>query len=221
MRRGLRPEAWVLIICGSVGVLVGADALVRTLRGAPRAVEPPAQNAQRDAAMAGSRSGEIAVKTGLSKDTLAPDFELPEQSGRRRKLSDFAGKPTLLAFYCGCARCGMMAQMIYEIETSMGPKQPQNVAVVTMDPASLDTWARNSRFRGTMLLEAKKGPVMAQYSGHPCPRVYLLGPDQRIRYVTPSPENPQSPEQILDPLAAAMGSSWRFAQFDALKPVDQ
>ncbi len=35
----------------------------------------------------------------LEEGSLAPDFELPDQDGRMRKLSDFKGKKVILYFY--------------------------------------------------------------------------------------------------------------------------
>ena len=35
----------------------------------------------------------------IEKDKLAPDFELPDESGQIHKLSDYKGKPVVLYFY--------------------------------------------------------------------------------------------------------------------------
>ncbi|MFL7867345.1 MAG: thioredoxin-dependent thiol peroxidase [Anaerolineales bacterium] len=35
----------------------------------------------------------------ISSDILAPDFELPDETGAMRKLSDFRGQPVVLYFY--------------------------------------------------------------------------------------------------------------------------
>jgi peroxiredoxin Q/BCP len=35
----------------------------------------------------------------LSEKTIAPDFELADESGKLHKLSDYRGKPVLLYFY--------------------------------------------------------------------------------------------------------------------------
>src|SRR4051794_9711585 len=47
---------------------------------------------------------------GLPVGTAAPDFELPDLAGVRRRLSDFRDKPVLLIFFNpGCGYCTRMA----------------------------------------------------------------------------------------------------------------
>src|SRR3954454_24280813 len=50
---------------------------------------------------------------GLPVGTTAPDFELPDLAGVRRRLSDFRGKPVLLVFFH--PRCGYCTQMAADL----------------------------------------------------------------------------------------------------------
>ncbi|MFN3648487.1 MAG: peroxiredoxin family protein [Armatimonadota bacterium] len=202
---------WLLGILVVIGSVLGGDILLRTM---PRAPASPAGLVE--ATGAAARSGQAGVPEitrpvgkGLPIGSLAPDFELPDLQGKAHHLSEFRGKPVLMAFYCGCARCNMLAQILSTVLEEIPGEKPHNLVVTSIDPAALPRWSENAGFDGTFLLEKRNGSVATQYDGEACPRVYVLDKELRVRHVTPSPELEAGAQMILNPLAKALGSKWR------------
>src|SRR3954454_10863544 len=50
---------------------------------------------------------------GLSVGTIAPEFELPDLAGARRKLSEFRGRDVLLIFFN--PKCGFCTRMAADL----------------------------------------------------------------------------------------------------------
>lgn len=207
--RRVHPEMWVLGILAAVGILVGTDFLIRTL--AKPAQARGAEAADGDLRPADAALPEVTgpVGKGLPIGSVAPEFELPDAEGKRHRLAELRGKPVVLAFYCGCARCGMMAQILTTMIEQIPGEKPHNLVVTSMDPVSLPRWAEKAEFSGTLLLEERNGPVATKYEGEPCPRVYVLDRELRVRHVTPSPQIEAGMQLILNPLAEALGTRWR------------
>ncbi len=71
---------------------------------------------------------------------LAPDFELPDENGRLIKLSDFAGKPTMLFVYEGhCPPCDRDAQAFRSLINEIGNANLKVITVYTF----LQSYGRN------------------------------------------------------------------------------
>src|SRR5262249_54846456 len=63
--------------------------------------------------LAMGNAGQRHEARGLSVGTLAPDFELPDLGGRRRKLSSFRGQDVLLIFFN--PKCGFCTKMAADL----------------------------------------------------------------------------------------------------------
>ena len=100
----------------------------------------------------------------LELNSQAPDFELPDQNGNMRKLSDFRGKKVVLYFYpkdntSGCTKqaCGF---------TLLSPKfQEKNAVVIGV---SKDSVASHKRFEekqnlSIILLSDPETKVLQEY----------------------------------------------------------
>jgi peroxiredoxin len=216
MRKRVQGQTVVLGAIFAVAALIGIEYVLRGVRPAPpEPEEQPEIVAEQPKAV---------KSNGLAKGSLAPDFELPDDQGRVRRLRDFAGKKLILSFYCGCARCGLMAQGIHKIEELLVEgARPETVAVVTMEPAALPRWREDSGFEGKFLVADKKSPVIATYHGYPCPRVYVLDEDQRILHSTPEPSESMSmdPAEIMNPIAHAVESPYMITPRQMTAPGPQ
>ena len=100
----------------------------------------------------------------LELNSQAPDFELPDQNGNMRKLSDFRGKKVVLYFYpkdntSGCTKqaCGF---------TLLSPKfQEKNAVIIGV---SKDSVASHKRFEekqnlSIILLSDPETKVLQEY----------------------------------------------------------
>src|SRR5262249_55693848 len=69
---------------------------------------------------------------GLPIATVAPDFELPDWAGVRRKLSEFRGKDLLLVFFSPkCGFCTRMAADLAALAAGGGEGQAVPIVVTT------------------------------------------------------------------------------------------
>lgn len=192
MKRRLNANTWILIgLCGIL-LLVGADAAVRLFAGASGASSEPG-------------AAPPAEDSHLMAGDQAPDFTLPDRSGRPHKLSELVHRDTVLCFTCGCANCLDVQTYLGILLKKMGARAPSVVTVTTMPKDREDAWRRDTRLKETLLYEPKDGPVMAQYQGHPCPRIYRLKPDRQIWWIGPSPNQVPSMRELGDAMAANLG----------------
>jgi peroxiredoxin len=162
------------------------------------------------AARPGKQDEDAGIKhPGLRTGTTAPDFRLPDRDGHYHSLAEFKGRRTLLAFFCGCSRCRLMASAIEEIERNAQDEKPQHLTVMSILPQNLQSWKESTGYPGTFLFEnGEDKPVIHRYDGAPCPRVYVLDPELHIEYVSSSPDSNAQPGEVLAPLARALHSVW-------------
>lgn len=222
MKRKMSNEVRLGMIILLIVLAIGADATVRMLRpGGPAKPEKPEVMAAAPAPQASAKpqnptseldsgSPSPSVKDTLAVGMQAPDFELEDDKGEKRKLSHYRDHRTILTFYCGCSRCAMMNGLLQGMRPLVGDEIPNYVAVTTMDVEALPSWKKNTNFDGVLLKANRYGPVVKKYNGHPCPRVYVLDGDHKIRHVSPVPDVVRPAEEILDPIATALGSQWRY-----------
>jgi hypothetical protein len=119
---------------------------------------------------------------------LAPDFSLPDHTGKERRLSEVARGDTMLFFTCGCRSCMEVQTYVGMLRKKLGAKTPRMVNVSTMSPEGEASWLGRTNLPQIILYEAKDGPVMKQYQGHPCPRIYRLREDRTVAWIGPSPD---------------------------------
>jgi peroxiredoxin len=120
---------------------------------------------------------------------VAPDFTLPDSSGKRRSLSSLVHQDTMLCFLCGCDRCRTMQMYLGEMLRSLGPRAPKVVSVSSAPPESEAAWRRDTKLDQIILYDSKESgkPVTELYRGHPCPRLFRLDADRRVTWIGPSP----------------------------------
>jgi peroxiredoxin Q/BCP len=116
----------------------------------------------------------------------APDFELPDESGGRVRLSDFRGRNVVLVFYPG-DDTPVCTRQLCEFRDHWGDAEARNIAVLGINPwsaASHEKFRKKHSFPFPLLADAGQA-VGALYSTKGIwvrRTVYLIGPDGTIRY---------------------------------------
>ena len=115
-----------------------------------------------------------AAPSGLPLGSMAPDFELPDLSGARHRLSEFRGRPVLLIFFNPA--CGFCTGMVPELAAlSPGGRNAKPVPlVVSTGGAEANRQLFQTHAIGCPVLLQKEMEVAAQYQAHGTPVGYLL-----------------------------------------------
>jgi peroxiredoxin len=158
----LAVGAWLgyLLVCQNGRILLRLEAIERRL--APRS---PAQ--QREAA-------------GLPVGSTAPDFELPDLTGVRRKLSEFRGKDLLLVFFNPkCGFCTKMAADLAALTPQGGPGRAVPIVVTTGDVGENRGLVAEFGIRCLVLVQ-REMEVASKYHGQGTPMGYRIDAEGRI-----------------------------------------
>jgi len=186
-------NVWVLAALGALLLAIGFDAVRGMLTGAPPPkVQLPAPPPE-------------PVDPDFRVGDLAPDFELPDRSGKKHKLSELVRGDTLLFFSCACDACRRLEGYAAILAERMGSKAPAVLSVNTMPKEQEEAWVRDTGLKQTFLYEQKNGPIMEQYRGHPCPRGYRLSGDRRVRWISPSLKGTHYLEKLGNSMAVELG----------------
>ncbi|HKE21313.1 MAG TPA: peroxiredoxin [Bryobacteraceae bacterium] len=134
----------------------------------------------------------------LPTGTPAPDFSLPDDSGRTVTLSALRGQSVVLVFYPGDDTPGC-TQQLCEFRDSWDSAKSRNVAVFGVNPQSARSHTKfRDKFRFPFPILVDRGQKVAglyHASGIIVKRtVYLLGPDGVIRF---SRRGKPSPAEVL------------------------
>jgi xanthine dehydrogenase YagT iron-sulfur-binding subunit len=135
----------------------------------------------------------------------APDFELTDHAGRRRRLSELRGSPVLLAFHPAHwdpSWAEYVRAYNRAISTSAESNGARLLSVVgvgawqtlAFDDASLD-------FPAACI---DLGPIAAQYGVSEGPAVFVIDPEGRVSWRHVSPDALPSPNDVADALAASL-----------------
>lgn len=171
MSRQESKKLWAPVGFGLVLMLILIDTGLSLLRGG--------RNAQRPAV------SKFAPEFRVGE--VAPDFTLSDRAGAQHRLSDLVRRDTLLCFICGCSNCLDLQTYLAILIRKMGSGAPDVISVTTMPKDREETYYRDTRLKQQLLYEPKDGPVMQQYRGHPCPRVYRLRGDRTVAWIGSSP----------------------------------
>jgi peroxiredoxin len=117
---------------------------------------------------------------GLHLGTVAPDFELPDLTGERHKLSEFRGKDLLLIFFN--PKCGFCTKMADDLASlPLDDENGRAVPVVVTTGDLKDNLQLVGRYgiRGTVLLQ-KEMEVASQFHAHGTPMGYRIDKEGRI-----------------------------------------
>jgi peroxiredoxin len=117
---------------------------------------------------------------GLPLGTLAPDFELPDLTGVRRKISEFRGQPALLIFFNPqCGFCTKMAADLAALPTDGVNQQAVPIVVTTGDAEENRKLVESYGIRCPVLLQEEM-EIAAQYDVHGTPMGYRIDGTGRI-----------------------------------------
>lgn len=117
-------------------------------------------------------------RSGLKPGRPAPDFTLPDVSGREVSLGDFAGKPLLLVFVqAGCGPCHAVAPEL----NAVARRGQFRVAVINhADPDAARAWARDVAAEFPVLIQ-ENWAVSKRYEAYATPFAFVIGPDGVVR----------------------------------------
>src|SRR5262249_30946683 len=117
---------------------------------------------------------------GLSIGTLAPDFELPDLAGTRRRLSTFRGQDVLLIFFNPkCGFCTKMAADLASLPLDAGGGRALPLVVTTGTADENRKLVAQYGIRCLVLLQ-KQGEVATQYGAQGTPMGYRIDTAGRI-----------------------------------------
>jgi peroxiredoxin len=117
---------------------------------------------------------------GLSVGTAAPDFELPDLSGVRHRLSEFRGQNVLLIFFNPqCGFCTRMAADLAALSAEGGGDRPVPVMVTTGDAGENRELVEQHGIRCPVLLQAES-EVASKYRAQGTPMGYRIDDAGRI-----------------------------------------
>ncbi len=148
----------------------------------------------------------VPTQTPLAVGAVAPDFEVPGATrygvlDQPVKLSDFAGKTVVIAFFPRARTPGCTIQMhAYRDQYTELFRNGQDVVLIAMSmdtPDVLASWARDDQFQ--FLMASDVGGAVATAYGASRGRVasrflYIVGPDGKVAHT-------QIPFQEVDPTA--------------------
>ena len=192
MRPRWSANTWVLVVLSTILLLSAIDVGRRVL---------------------GEQNPEVVETAIIQKEVTppfkvgdtAPDFELPDRTGKKHRLADLVREPTMLCFLCGCANCRDLQTYMGTLMPRLGAQAPKVIGVSTSMPESEEAWIRDTRLKQTLLYEVKGGKVMEEYRGQPCPRVYRLTPERQVTWIGPSPAVEKDLTNIGKAVAVTMG----------------
>jgi peroxiredoxin len=117
---------------------------------------------------------------GLPVGALAPDFELPDLTGNRHKLSGFRGKDLLLIFFNPkCGFCTKMADDLAALPLNDENGRAVPVVVTTGDLEDNLQLVGRYGIRGTVLLQ-KEMEIASQFHAQGTPMGYRIDKEGRI-----------------------------------------
>jgi peroxiredoxin len=117
---------------------------------------------------------------GLPLGTVAPDFELPDLTGVRRKLSEFREQNVLLVFFNPqCGYCTKMAADLAALSAEGGNQRPVPVVVTTGDAEENRKLVERYDIRCLVLLQEQM-EVAAKYRVQGTPMGYRIDDAGRI-----------------------------------------
>jgi peroxiredoxin len=117
---------------------------------------------------------------GLTAGSPAPDFELPDRSGKRVSLSRWRGRRLLLIFFNPrCGFCEQMAAGLAALKADGSDGRPIPVLVTTGDPEVNRRFIDQHGIRCPVLVQ-QKDEVASRYLAGGTPMGYLLDEDGTI-----------------------------------------
>jgi peroxiredoxin len=117
---------------------------------------------------------------GMPVGTPAPDFELPDLAGSRRKLSEFRGRDVLLIFFNPkCGFCTKMAADLAALPAEGAPGRAMPIVVTSGDASENRKLAEQFGIR-CVVLHQEQMEVASVYRAQGTPTGYRIDPEGRI-----------------------------------------
>ena len=165
------------------GIALAADCR-RSLAGIsarpPERPHPVAAGGHRETARRTTPRKTAASPPACPIGTLAPDFELPDLAGVRRKLSEFRGQDVLLIFFSPkCGFCTKMAADLAALPPEGGGGRAVPIVVTTGDADENRKLVEQFGIRCVVLLQEKM-EVAAQFRAQGTPMGYRIDAEGRI-----------------------------------------
>jgi len=130
--------------------------------------------------LAGQPADDRRKPAGLPIGAPAPDFELPDLAGRRRKLSEFRGQDVLLIFFGPkCGFCTRMAADLAALPTDGTGGRPIPIVVTNGDVDENRKLVEQYGIHGVVLLQEKM-EIGARYHAQGTPMGYRIDAEGRI-----------------------------------------
>lgn len=124
----------------------------------------------------GAQTGSTPVPSGLEIGTPAPNFTLPDLTGKLVNLVDFHGSQTLLLFWNpACSFCGQMVKDLIAWDANPPPEAPRLLVVST---GSVEANKAMS-LRSTIVLDENFG-IGSMYNAVGTPTSVLIDADGNI-----------------------------------------
>lgn len=167
-----------------------------------------------------------------------PPFTLTDTRGRPRRLTDFRGRPVAVFFFCGCPWCQSCAETWGRLQRGGALTPPAGVSphAPVMPPITLMVFSGGTpaaqAFASragldpsqTVLLPDPNLRVTAASHADPCPRVFVLNSQGRLRYTNDHKDDAarQAPalaiaSRALDALRAGDAPALRLSASAALE----
>ena len=126
----------------------------------------------------------------------APDFELPEASGKKVKLSGLRGKNVVLVFYPGDDTM-ICRKQLCEFRDRWAEAKKRNVRVFGVNPGSAEShrkFQEKYTFPFPLLVDRGQKVAHLYHAGGLMVKrtVYLIGPDGLIRYAQRGKPDPEA-----------------------------
>jgi len=186
---------WVLMGLCVVILLVAGDMVRRAVQGTNPVADVPGKT----------------VDVGLVYGSPAIDVELPDMNGKPHRLSDWRGKQFVLTFFCGCNECRHFAETLAGAYKQQKGPVPPTVVVMTpsWEPSATPSLIQSTNTeKWTYLFSEQKPDIVDRYRGHPCPKVYVIDPEFKVSYVSPT-ATPDSHLFLVRDVTAALGMHWQ------------
>jgi peroxiredoxin len=115
------------------------------------------------------------------EEVEAPDFSLPDLTGKKIRLKDFRGKVVFLNFFATwCVPCRQEMPAMDRLYRTYGDKGLVVLAVdIRESVKTVRAFTQESKLSFPALLD-QKGSVAYTYSVRPVPATYLIGRDGKI-----------------------------------------
>lgn len=119
----------------------------------------------------------------MELDQPAPDFELPDLEGHRRRLSDYRGRIVIINFWsCECPHSERTDRDIL----ALCVQWPDDVVLLPVAPNAIETpqaLAEGARSHHLPVVLADEGHAVADiYEAQTTPQVFVVGRDGTLRY---------------------------------------